>query len=71
MNTRKLTARAFMETLSTAGREEKPDPEVKPVDPHPPVIVERWELTGPYRQSGHWVEKRMEWDGKKYVEVVK
>jgi hypothetical protein len=70
-----MTARAFMATLSTAGRcthagvmgsEDCVHCTPAPYDPksHPPVIVERF-------ACGAWVEKRMEWDGEKYAEVAK
>jgi hypothetical protein len=69
MKSRKLTARAFMATLSTAGRVTKVD--CATADKHPPVIVERLVGASKRGTGGTWVEKRMEWDGEKYVEVVK
>jgi hypothetical protein len=60
-----MKARAFMDTLSTAGRLDADCAENRGVySDKPPVIVERF-------VNGRWVEKRMEWNGTKYREVSK
>ena len=60
---RKLSARAWMAQLSTAGRE--PASEIRhPAPVLPPVLVtEQWD-------GERWISRRLVWDGTSYVPEV-